>query len=172
MVRSSGASRRLHRRARGQSRGQSLTELALILPVLLTIFGATLDFARLYQAWIALQAATRVATEYVAEQDTSIMQATGDARRFICSEMQNQPGFQPSLLAPPDDILQCLEPAVTVLQFSRSTSQSGATSANPIGTARVRATLPFRMLFNYPLLTDNGTWTLQAEEYYEVVQGR
>jgi hypothetical protein len=140
--------------------------------VLLTIFGATLDFARLYQAWIALQAATRVATEYVAEENTTIAVATANARRMICSEMQSQPGFQPSTAAPPNDVNQCLQPAVTMLQFSRSTTETGASTANPIATARVRATLPFRMLFNYPLLTDNGTWTLRAEEYYKVVQGR
>lgn len=149
-----------------------MAEFALILPVLLAIFGATLDFARLYQAWIALQSATRVATEYVAEEKTTIAAALVDAKRMICTEMQNQPGFQPSLLLPPNNVNQCLQPTVLVTSFSRSTTAPGATAENPIGTATVQASMPFRMLFNYPILTESGTWTIGATESYSVVQGR
>jgi Flp pilus assembly protein TadG len=171
MVRSAGAAERPERRVRGR-RGQSIAEFALILPLLLAIFGATLDFARLYQAWIALQAATRIAAEYVAEEDLTIITATSDARRLICSSMQSQPGFQPSLLLPPNDVNQCLQPTVTVLSFTRSTTAPGATVANPIGSATVRAELPFRMLFDYPVLTESGTWRIRVDESYSVIQGR
>ena len=143
-----------------------------MLPVLLAIFGATLDFARLYQAWIALQASTRVAAEYVAEERTTLATALVDAKRMICTEMQNQPGFQRSLLLPPNNINACLQPNVTVPSFTRSTTAAGATVENPIVTATVSATLPFRMLFNYPILTESGTWTIRASESYSVVQGR
>ncbi|HEV8516062.1 MAG TPA: TadE/TadG family type IV pilus assembly protein [Candidatus Limnocylindrales bacterium] len=147
-------------------------EFALILPVLLAIFGATLDFARLYQAWIQLQAATRVASEYVAEEDLTLATALVDAKRFVCTQTQSVPGFQRSLLLPPNDVNQCTQPAVTVPSFTRSTTAPGATLENPIGSATVQSTLPFRMFFNYPLLTQNGTWTLRATESYSVVQGR
>jgi Flp pilus assembly protein TadG len=159
-------------RHHSKSKGQSLAEFALILPVFLTIFGATLDFARLYQAWIALQAATRVATEYVAANDATIASAQQDARRFICSQTVGVPGFKHGTGAPPSNVNQCNQPGVTVTAFSRSTSAAGASSSNPIGAATVQATLPFQMFFNYPLLTDNGTWTLTATESYRVVQGR
>jgi Flp pilus assembly protein TadG len=173
MNRAPGArGRRRHRASRGRSRGQSLAEFALILPVLLAIFGATLDFARLYQAWIALQASTRVAAEYVAEEKTTIAAALVDAKRMICTEMQNQPGFQPSLLLPPNNVNACLQPNVTVPYFNRSTTAAGATADNPIGTAAVTASLPFRMLFNYPILTESGTWTITVTEAYTVVQNR
>jgi Flp pilus assembly protein TadG len=159
-------------RDRRRSRGQSLAEFALILPVFLTIFGATLDFARLYQAWISLQAATRVAAEYVAANDATIVAAQSDARRFVCSQTQGMPGFQKSVLPPPNDVNQCTQPAVSVTAFSRSTSVAGASLTNPIGSATVQANMPFRMFFNYPILTDAGTWTLRATESYTVVQGR
>lgn len=171
MVPSRRARRRPDGQTRGKSAGQSLAELALILPVLLTIVGATVDFARLYQGWISLQAATRVAAEYVAEEDTTIMQATADARRFVCSQTQGMPGFQASAMAPPNDINQCIQPTVSVTAFSRSTTAPGASTAHPIGSVTVQATLPFRMFFTYPLLT-NGTWTLRATESYSIVQGR
>jgi Flp pilus assembly protein TadG len=159
-------------RRNSKSKGQSLAEFALILPVFLTIFGATLDFARLYQAWISLQAATRVATEYVAANDATIVTAQQDARRFICSQMVGMPGFKHGTGLPPSNVTQCNKPDVTVTAFSRSTSAAGASSSNPVAAATVTATLPFQMFFNYPLLTDNGTWTLSATESYRVVQGR
>ena len=159
-------------RDRRRSRGQSIAEFALILPVFLTIFGATLDFARLYQAWIQLQAATRVAAEYVAANDTTLGAAQSDARRFVCTQVQGMPGFQKSALTPPNDVNQCTQPAVTVTAFTRSTTDPGATGANPIGAATVQSSMPFRMFFNYPLLTDGGTWQLTARESYRVIQGR
>jgi len=37
---------------RSRSRGQSLTEFALLLPLMIGFLGMTLDFARVYQAWM------------------------------------------------------------------------------------------------------------------------
>jgi Flp pilus assembly protein TadG len=155
-----------------RSRGQSLAEFALVLPVFLTMFGATLDFARLYQAWITLQEATRIAAEYAAANDTSAASAQTDAKRIVCTQTQGVPGFQKSAMSPPNDVNQCTQPAVTVTSFTRSTTDPGASGANPIGAATVSASLPFRMFFNYPLLTDNGTWTIQVTASYRVIQGR
>ena len=162
----------LGRRHRHKSRGQSLSEFALIVPAFLTIFGMTLDFARLYQGWISLQAATRAAAEYVATSDKTLVDATVDARRIVCTETQGMPGFQPALLAPPADVEQCQQPTVTVLKFKLDLTKPGATVDNPIGEAKIEATLPFRMFFSYPFLTDNGTWTLVARAEYHVTQGR
>jgi Flp pilus assembly protein TadG len=155
-----------------KSRGQSLAEFALILPVFLTIFGATLDFARLYQAWIALQAATRVAAEYVATTSTTAVTAQQEARRIICTQTVGVPGFKHGTGAPPSNVTQCNQPNVTLTAFSRSSTEPGSSGANPIGAATVNATLPFQMFFNYPLLTNNGTWRLNVTESYRVIQGR
>jgi Flp pilus assembly protein TadG len=172
MNRSAMVTNRPSTRRTSKSKGQSLAEFALILPIFLTMFGATLDFARLYQAWIALQAATRVAAEYVAMNDTTIVTAQQDARRFICSQTVGVPGFKHGLGVPPANITQCQQPNVTVTAFSRSSTDPGSSGANPIGAATVNATLPFQMFFNYPLLTDNGTWQLNVTESYRVIQGR
>ena len=56
----------------GASRGQSVAEFALLLPVLLAFLGMTIDFARVYQAWITLESATRDAAEYAATSGTSL----------------------------------------------------------------------------------------------------
>ena len=160
------------RARRRRSRGQSLAEFALILPIFLTIFGATLDFARLYQAWITLQNATRVGAEYAAGRSTTAATAFVDARREICRQVQTMPGFQRSLLPAPNDVDQCSQPTVTLMAFSRSTTDPGGSAEFPIGSATVRSTLPFRTFFSYPLLTDNGTWTIQVSESYRIAQGR
>ncbi len=46
-------------RRRGDSRGQSLVEFAMILPVFVLLFGATLDLGRLFYAQITLTNAAR-----------------------------------------------------------------------------------------------------------------
>ena len=51
-----------------RSRGQSLVEFALIVPILLTLFVAIADFGRIFQAGIAIEAATRDAAEAAANQ--------------------------------------------------------------------------------------------------------
>jgi hypothetical protein len=62
------ARRRLARRApgRSRSRGQSLVEFALILPILLLLTLIAVDFGRVYLGWINLQNMTRVAANFAA----------------------------------------------------------------------------------------------------------
>ena len=52
-----------------------------------------------------------------------------------------------------------------------STTQTGASGANPIATAHVRVTLPFNTLFPYPFVPHDG-WTLAADATYSVVRNR
>lgn len=152
--------------------GQALVELAIVLPLLLAIVGITVDFARVYQASIALNGATRNAAEYVASfcpDNEDLVQPCQPspvevARTMICTETQGMAGSSGSGGA-------CTSPAVTIAQLSTSTTAPGATVAHPIGSATVEATLEFRMLFNYPLLTRDGAWTLTARESFAVVQG-
>jgi PKD repeat protein len=51
---------------RHRSKGQSLTEFALILPVLLLIVLVAIDFGRVYLGWINLQNVARIAAGYAA----------------------------------------------------------------------------------------------------------
>jgi Flp pilus assembly protein TadG len=153
-------------------RGQALVELAIVLPLLLAIAGITVDFARVYQASIALHGATRNAAEYVASfcpdndklKQDCLPSAVDVARSIICLETQDMAGYAGSGTS-------CTSPSVTILHLAVDASAPGATAAHPIGSATVESTLEFRMLFNYPLLTRDGAWTITATESFSVVQG-
>jgi Flp pilus assembly protein TadG len=117
-------------------------ELALILPVLLTILGASVDIARIYGAWVALEGATRDAAEQVATfegttSNTTI--ASAHAQSVVCSEMVKITGF----VAPAGNPTSCTQPAVTLSSWTVSTTPAlGGSSRNPVGKATVTATLP------------------------------
>jgi Flp pilus assembly protein TadG len=151
-----------------RKRGQSLVEFALILPILLTLVGAAVDVARLYQGWITLEGATRDAAEYAATKDSTSTAALTDAKSIICTQTAALPGFS----APAGTPTACTSPAVTVPSFSVSTTATGASTLYPIATVTVRATLPFRTFFGYPLFTQNGAWTLTSTQTYSIIQGR
>lgn len=56
-----------YRRHRDRSLGQSLTEFALLLPVLLLLVLGALDLGRVYLGWVNLQQMTRVAAGFAAD---------------------------------------------------------------------------------------------------------
>jgi hypothetical protein len=60
---------------------------------------------------------------------------------------------------------------VTVPSFAISTTQTGATTANPIATVHIRVHLNFNTLFPYPFVPHDG-WVLKADATYAVVRGR
>jgi Flp pilus assembly protein TadG len=151
-----------------RKRGQSLVEFALILPILLTMVGAAVDVARLYQGWITLEGATRDAAEYAATKDTTSTAALTDAKSIICTQTATLPGFA----APAGTPTACTSPQVMVTSYSLSTTATGASTLYPIATVTVRATLPFRTFFGYPLFTQNGAWTLTSTQTYSIIQGR
>jgi len=160
-----------HRRRRG--RGQSVAEFALLLPVMLAFLGLTIDFARVFQAWITLESATRDAAEYAATNGTSSSDALTKAQTTICLQSQNIPGFQRSGLPSPNDVNQCTRPTVAVVSWSTSTSGAdGASGDYPVATVTIRSTVPFSPLFAYPFLTTNGTWTVTSQQTFSVAQNR
>jgi len=57
--------------ARDKSRGQSLVEFALLLPVLLLLVLVALDFGRVYLGWVNLQQMARVAANFAADNATA-----------------------------------------------------------------------------------------------------
>lgn len=150
------------------SSGQSLVELALILPIILALAGAATDLARAYQAQLTLESATRNAAEYVAAASTDGLNALSDARRIVCVEARQLPGFT-SGTGPAGDST-CLAPNVTVDGFSVSASAPGGTSKNPVGSVRVHAFLDFRTLLPYPFLPTR--LSLSADSSFTVVRGR
>ncbi len=58
-------------RLRRSERGQSLTELALVLPILLLLTVIALDFGRIYLGWINVQNMARIAANYAANNPTA-----------------------------------------------------------------------------------------------------
>lgn len=152
-----------------------MTEFAIILPLLLAFLGMGIDFARVFQAWITIESATRDAAEAVATDTTvtNSTQALDLAKRTICLQAQNVPGYTRSTLTSPDDVELCTAPTVTVTSFSISTSPTvGASSKYPLGTASIQVSLPFRPLFAYPLITQNGTWTIVTSGSFSILRGR
>jgi Flp pilus assembly protein TadG len=73
---------RLQRKRNGTDRrlGQGMAELALLLPLLLTILFGTLDLGRAFYTYVSLTNAAREAARYAAVNDTnaSIAQASGE----------------------------------------------------------------------------------------------
>jgi Flp pilus assembly protein TadG len=160
-------SRILSRPRNNRSLGQSLVEFALILPILLTLTGAAIDVARVYGAWVALEGATRDAAEQVATDAlvTSQAAAAAKARTIVCSQLVNSPGFA----SPPGNPTNCTSPAL-IVTWTKVMASPG--DKNPLVTVTVLSSLPFRTLFGYPLLTQNGAWNLGSNQTYAILQNR
>jgi Flp pilus assembly protein TadG len=153
-------------------RGQSLVEFAILLPLLLAFLGLTIDFARVFQAWITLESATRDAAEAAATSATSNGDALTLGQRTICLQAQNVPGFVPSSSPSPADVEQCTSPNVTVVSFDVSATAPGASDRYPIGSATIESRLEFRPLFAYPIITQDGAWMIITRSSFSIVQGR
>jgi Flp pilus assembly protein TadG len=153
-------------------RGQSITEFAIVVPVMLAFLGLTIDFARVFQAWITLESATRDAAEAAATNAPNATVALDTAQRTICLQAENIPGFTRSTQPSPDDLELCAAPQVTVVSFDRSTTAAGASDRYPIGSATVQAQLPFSPLLPYPLITQGGAWIITTQATFSIVQGR
>jgi PKD repeat protein len=72
---------------RRRSRGQSLVEFAIVLPILLFLTVVALDFGRVYLGWINLQSMSRIAANLAANNPTA-WQSGGDAA--VKAKYQNQ----------------------------------------------------------------------------------
>ncbi len=149
-------------------RGQALVEFAIVLPLLAGMTGGVIDFARVYQASVTLQSATRSAAEAAATLSVDNAGAQAEALRVVCTETQDLPGFVPG---PGNDIASCTAPGVSLTSFTHSTTAPGASAAYPLASATVRSELDFQLLIPWPFL-EGGQWTLTTTQSYSVIQGR
>jgi Flp pilus assembly protein TadG len=153
-------------RGRRRSRGQSLTEFALLIPVMLAFTGVIIDFARAYQTWENLESASRAAAESLATSDkldpTTSANANTKAKVIVDAETGQSFATGSSLGACGNPILHAT--------YSEGSDAGGSTSV--VGTAFVEACTPFRSLFPYPFLTSNGVWRIQSSKTFSVIQGR
>ena len=164
-------------RGRRSQRGQSLVEFAVVLPVLLAIVGVVIDASRVYQAWMNLESATRDAAQYLATSDTDTTSGdyttngtNADNKAIYILNEATDLTFTRS--ATQGTLTSCSQPQVTTTFSTDTSAASGGTTANPAGTARVIACLPFRTLFSYPFLTTNGAWVVKSDRSYTILVGR
>ena len=150
-------------------RGQALAEFAMILPILLALVGAGVDFARGYAAQMTLQTAARNAAEATSYDTTVTTQALAltRARAVVCTEAQRLPGF---VAGSGGNVATCTQPAVSVT-WTSSTTDPGANQRYPLVTVTVTASLDFDTTVPWPLLPD-GSWTLGTTESFSIIQGR
>jgi Flp pilus assembly protein TadG len=159
---------------RTRVRGQSLAEFAIVLPIMLGLMGAILDYSRFNEQRVKLESATRDAAEYVA-RDKTVTNATlalPVAKRVICLQF----GLSATCVPPPTDPSRPV-PNVTVPTWTACTTNDavscpGGSAANPRVTANIASSLEFQTLFPYPFLTDRGATTLGATAEFKVLQGR
>jgi Flp pilus assembly protein TadG len=138
------------------------------VPVLMAIVGATTDFARVYSGWIGLQSAVRNASEYLATNpngDVTSGNASTIAAANVNAELTTLGTFTSVTT------LTCTSPQVQA-NYSSSATATGASTKYPLGDATVTACIPFRPLFSYPLITQNGVWPVSVSATYEVLQNR
>ena len=138
-------------------RGQAVAELAVILPLLLTIVAGGLDFGRAFERQVKLEQAVRQASATVSTISPSQSAAGSTARQIICVQL----GFPAT----------CTNVTVQVA-FSLSSSALGATATNPLATTTVTTTLGWQTLVPWPFITGDGTIDLRAASTYSVLQGR
>ena len=143
------------RQGRSQ-KGQSLVEFALIVPILLSMCGGAVDFARVYSAYINLQSATRNAAEAVARDATITDTATAEAKAqvLVCTEI----GVSP-----------CTGPKMPVATVS---SPPCGSSDGTLCVVTLKVVQPFDMLFPYPFMSPPGHWNLTSEITYSYIRGR
>jgi Flp pilus assembly protein TadG len=142
-----------------------MVEFALVLPILLTMVGAAVDLARLYQTWISLEGSTRDAAESVTHNVLilSSADATTAAQTVICAEF--------------GQASTCANPRVTVPTFYLCTYPStdpkcaGGSTNHPVAVATVSATTTFRTIVPYPFLP-TLTATLGSARSFAIVRGR
>ncbi|HEY5486533.1 MAG TPA: TadE/TadG family type IV pilus assembly protein [Candidatus Limnocylindrales bacterium] len=156
--------RRTAVRSRRKGAGQALVEFALILPIMLTLFGAAVDFARVYSAYINLQEATRNAAEYIATDQTvgSDAAALTEAKRLVCLE----------IVGAVDVTGNCPGPnSPTVTKAISPAPSTWANTGTAATTVEIVVTEQFKMLLPYPLM-DKGQWPLTADVTFSVIRGR
>lgn len=109
---------RISERESGRSRGQSLTEFAVVLPVFLLIMLFAVDFGRAFYSWVTVTNAARVAANYAglnpdgpfgagSTYDSLVRQDALGGTCLIPAGAPPQPTFQDSTLdsnATPKDL--------------------------------------------------------------------
>lgn len=139
-----GIGRPTNRRRR--SRGQSLAEFALVVPILIVLFIGIADFGRVFVAGVALEAATRDAAEAAANQYVAAPPGPLDSpaptdnapyydalhtysAAVVCAEMRDLPSTNYDPGPPP----QCPDMPLVMVCVHDAADTDCATQASPGG---------------------------------------
>jgi Flp pilus assembly protein TadG len=162
--------------------GQSLVEFAIVLPILLAFVVLLVDVTRLYQQWITFESATRDAAQYLATSSADpcddnysgsaptgecTIPATADQKAKYLLDAATGANFTINA-----GQTSCTTPMVSTSYTEDSAVSSGGSGAYPVGAAIVTACLPFRTVIGYPLVTQDGMFTLRAERAFRSLVGR
>jgi hypothetical protein len=159
----------LHRRSRSsrrRSRGQSLVEFALILPLILLIVMFGIDFGRAYLGWVNLQNAARIAANYAGTHPLANWGSASDPDRIRYTALVNS-DFATS---------NCL--LGTLPQPTFIDGPDAGNTANDIGdSASVRLTCTFRfatpfigaILRNQLTMAADSSFVVRSGEYSSTV---
>lgn len=154
--------------------GQALVELAIVAPVLLLILGVALDFARVYQRWVVLEAATRDAAQYIATNTDALRidwtgtDADTKARQIMAMEL----GLSFTTDSSQASCSTTAGKVATTVSAPVTTTAAGGSTSNPVQTVRVVSCIGFAPLFSYPFVTQNGVWIVRGDSTYSTAVGR
>ena len=143
-----------------QDRGQSLTELALLLPLLILILLGTVDLARIYNAYVTLTNAAREGARYGATHplDSGGATNTSAIRARVIQEASNS-GVS---LVPENITVDCIAAAVDA--HSGSSADCASPSVQSGDPIRVRVAYDFSFVTTYLF----GVGTLSISNYAEM----
>ena len=143
-------------RNRGRSRGQSVVEFALVVPILLLLMLVAIDFGRIYLGWVNLQQMARIAANDAADHasawqlpDTPAKQAERDKYQARITRDAEQ--------------INCELPTRFPIRSSRSGRRWGPTSQSA-STARSRSSRRCPGIVG-------GTVLLSAETTFPIKEG-
>jgi Flp pilus assembly protein TadG len=84
---------------RSDARGQSVVEFALIVPIMVVVLFAIVDFARIYTTMVSIESAAREAADYATERgavhwaDTEVSKTEAEMRTRACVASKNLPDY-------------------------------------------------------------------------------
>jgi len=159
------ALRRLRRHSATRTRGQSLVEFALVLPLLLLLVLTALDFGRVYLGWVNLQNMSRIAANIAANHPNAW---TGGGDAAVKAEYRNQ------ILADAS-ATNCTLPKVSGVQVVPAptfTDADGNGSATQIGdTAYVQISCTFGVITPFISNIVGGSIQVSASSTFPVKAG-
>ena len=151
--------------SRRRTRGQSLVEFALVLPILLFLTLTALDFGRVYLGYINIQNMARIAANYAANNPNAW---TGGGNADAQAQFRNQ-------ILQDGAVTNCALPksgSTTIVPTPTFTDGNGDGRTDTLGdTAQVQISCTFRVIT--PMIANivGGSVTVSAQSTFPVKTG-